>query len=140
MGCELVMKRNGVKSRLAPLAFHQPDRVQRLLKARQAAKIKQLGDALVAAGYRSLDRQAKALGLSRSTTWTILKANHKSSGLFATIVKRMLVSPNLPPRVRQTLCEYIEEKRAGLYGDAQHRVRRFAKRIENSIEDATSPE
>ena len=51
------------------------------LKARQSAKIKQFGDALVEAGYHALDGQARVLGLSRSTTWTILKANHKSSGL-----------------------------------------------------------
>ena len=37
-------------------------------KARQSAKIRQIGEALNADGYRGLDEKAKALGLSRSTT------------------------------------------------------------------------
>jgi predicted DNA-binding transcriptional regulator AlpA len=99
------------------------------LKARQSAKIKQLGDALVEAGYHALDEQAKVLGLSRSTTWTILKANHKSSGLSAAIINRMLATPQLPPRVRLKIFEYIEEKRTGLFGDDQVGVRRFVSRL-----------
>ena len=99
------------------------------LKARQSAKIKQLGDALVEAGYHALDEQARVLGLSRSTTWTILKANHKSSGLSAAIINRMLATPQLPPRVRLKIFEYIEEKRAGLFGDDRVGVRRFVSRL-----------
>src|SRR6187455_236842 len=89
----------------------QPSRVLAVadLKARQSAKIKQLGDALVEAGHHALDEQARVLGLSRSTTWTILKANHKSSGLSAAIINRMLATPQLPPRVRLKIFEYIEE-------------------------------
>jgi hypothetical protein len=102
------------------------------LKARQAAKIRQLGEALVDAGYRGLDDQAKVLGLSRSTTWTILKASHKSSGLSSGVIKRMLSAPDLPPRVKLKIFEYIEEKSAGLYGDEQSRVRKFAARIAES--------
>lgn len=98
-------------------------------KARQSAKIRQLGDALVAAGYRRLDEQAGALGLPRSTTWTILKANHKNSGLSVAVINRMLSSPDLPPRVKLKISEYIEEKRAGLYGDGKVRVQRFSDRI-----------
>ena len=60
------------------------------LKARQAAKMREIGEALVAAGYDNLDDQAAALGLSRSTTWTIIKATHKSSGLSGKTLKRML--------------------------------------------------
>jgi predicted DNA-binding transcriptional regulator AlpA len=108
------------------------------LKARQAAKIKQLGEALVAAGFCTLDDQAKVLGLSRSTTWTILKANHKSSGLSASVINRMSAAPALPPRVKLTIAEYIEEKRAGLYGDGDHRVRRFAERIEKAVNGVRS--
>lgn len=98
-------------------------------KARQSEKIRQLGEALVVDGYRALDEQARALGLSRSTTWTILKANHKNSGLSAGIINKMLSAPTLPPRVKLKIFEYIEEKRAGLYGDDPNRVRRFAARI-----------
>ena len=109
----------------------QPRRVLAVadLKARQSAKIKQLGDALVAAGHHALDEQARVLGLSRSTTWTILKANHKSSGLSAAIINRMLATPQLPPRVRLKIFEYIDEKRAGLFGDDQVGVRRFVSRL-----------
>ena len=46
------------------------------VKARQASKIREIGDALIALGYLVLDEQAKALGLVRSTAWTILQANH----------------------------------------------------------------
>jgi len=76
------------------------------LKARQSARIKEIGDALVAEGISALDQQAKALGLSRSTTWTIVKGNHKNSGLSAAIIKRMLSAPQLPSRVRLKIFQY----------------------------------
>lgn len=96
------------------------------MKARQAAKIREIGEALIAAGIGSLDEQAKALGLSRSTTWTVLKGSHKSSGLSAAVINRMLASPRLPPLARAKIFEYIEDKTAGHYGDGQSRLRRFA--------------
>jgi hypothetical protein len=99
------------------------------LKARQSAKIQELGFALIAAGIRTLDEQAAVLGLSRSTTWTILKARHKSSGLSAKIINRMLASPQLPPLVRSKIIEYGEEKAAGLYGGSRVRRRRFIARL-----------
>ena len=43
----------------------------------QAFKIRELGEALVAAGYVTLGEQADALGLCRSTTWTILRGTHR---------------------------------------------------------------
>jgi hypothetical protein len=46
----------------------------------QAKKISEIAEALIAADYRSLDDQASALGLPRSTTWTILHAKYKNSG------------------------------------------------------------
>ena len=52
-------------------------------KARQATRIRELGGALTASGLVTLDEQARALGLSRSTAWAVLKANHKASGLAA---------------------------------------------------------
>jgi hypothetical protein len=98
-------------------------------KARQASKIKELGDALVAAGFCTLDRQASALGLSRSTTWTVLRAHHKHSGLSATIIKQMLQAPQLPPLVRTKIVEYINEKTSGLYGHREIQRRKFANRL-----------
>ena len=86
------------------------------MKARQVAKIRELRQALLAAGRETLDSQSQALGLSRSTTWSILKAHHKQSGLSASIIGRMLAAPKLPPSARDKINEYIEEKISGLYG------------------------
>src|SRR5262245_44294907 len=89
------------------------------IKDRQSAKIRKLGEALVAAGYVSLDAQAELLGLSRSTTWTILRGSHKSSGLSARIVHRILSAPKLPTCVRAEIFEYIAAKASGLYGHSR---------------------
>jgi len=96
------------------------------IKARQSAKIKEIGVALASLGYTGLDVQAKALGLSRSTTWTILHANHKSSGLSAKVINRMLAAPNLPALVRTKILEYAEEKVAGRYGHSNVARNKFA--------------
>src|SRR3954463_1599409 len=77
-------------------------------KARQAAKIKELRVVLLAAGFVSLGRQAAALGLSRSTTWHVLCGNHKSSGLSASVIERMLSFPSLPPEARKVIEEYLQ--------------------------------
>ncbi len=95
-------------------------------KARQAIRIKEIGAALAADGFVTVDEQARALGLSRSTAWAVLKANHKTSGLAAGTINQMLSSPELPPRVRVTILTYIEEKLAGLYGHNKTQLRRFA--------------
>src|SRR6266498_2970458 len=82
------------------------------MKARQSSKIREIGDALVAMGLLTLDEQAKALGLGRSTAWTILQASHKGSGLSAAVVNQMLAAPQLPPLVRAVILEYVDEKTA----------------------------
>jgi hypothetical protein len=104
------------------------------MKERQSAKIRELAKALQNAGFYTLDEQAKALGLSRSTTWTVRKANHKASGLSASIINRMLAMPHLPSLVRSKIFEYVEEKAAGLYGGSRTQRRMFAARI--SLEGA----
>ena len=98
-------------------------------KMRQSLKIKEIGAALVREGFITLDQQAPALGLARSTTWVILKANHKHSGLSAAVINRMLAAPALPPLVRIKLHEYIEEKSAGLYGHSRQQLLRFTDRL-----------
>jgi hypothetical protein len=95
-------------------------------KARQATRIKEIGAALAADGFVTVDEQARALGLSRSSAWAVLKADHKASGLTAPTINRMLSSPELPPRARATILTYIEEKLAGLYGHNKKQLRRFA--------------
>jgi hypothetical protein len=99
------------------------------MKSLQANKLKEIGYALVVSGLATLDRQASALGISRSTAWTILNAKHKTSGLSAIVINQMLMAPQLPPLVRAKLFEYIEDKIAGAYGHSPQQVRRFAARL-----------
>jgi hypothetical protein len=99
------------------------------LKERQSSKIKELSDALVAAGFLSLDGQATALGLSRSTTWTILKAKHKNYGLSGALINRILQRPGLDRRVRAKIIEYVQEKASGYYGHNKAQLRRFRGRL-----------
>jgi len=99
------------------------------MKARQVAKIKELATALERAGFCTLDEQAKALGLCRSTAWTVRRANHKASGLSASLINRMLAAPHLPALVRSKILEYVEEKAAGVYGGSRVQRRSFAARI-----------
>jgi len=99
------------------------------LKARQAAKLKEIGEALVAVGYDKLEDQAAALGLSRSTTWTIIKGTHKGSGLTAATLNRMLSAPDLHPLVRRKVLEYIENRCDGRYGSTRNSRRRFNQQL-----------
>ena len=99
------------------------------MKARQVAKMREIRDALVAEGCANLDEQSAALGLSRSTTWTIMSGSHKGSGLSATILTRMLSAPHLQPRVRKKILEYVAEKSAGHYGTSQVRLEKFNDRL-----------
>ena len=107
---------------------------EREMKIRQSAKIKELAEAVHAAGFRTVNQQAKALGLSRSTVWTIRKASHKASGLSASIINRMLASPQLPPLARSKIMEYVEEKAAGLYGGPAAGRRRLRSFIDQASE------
>ena len=109
----------------APSATRTPASISLDMRAKQAAKIRELRQVLVNAGFSVLDQQAVALGLSRSTAWAVLKGNHKSSGLTATLINRMLTSPKLPPSARAVLIEYVEEKSAGAYGHNKDRLRIF---------------
>jgi hypothetical protein len=74
--------------------------------------LKNIADALISSGYTSLDQQAKALGLPRSTAWTIVHAKHKVDRLSAKVSARMLENPRLPPLVRATLQQYLAERSA----------------------------
>ena len=94
--------------------------------ARQLSKIRELAETVEAAGFLTLDEQAKILGLPRSTAWTIRRGSHQASGLSATVINRMLAAPTLPLLVRVKILEYVQEKVAGLYGGSQRQCRRFA--------------
>ncbi len=109
------------------------------LKARQLSKIREIRDALVSAGFLTLDEQAKALGLPRSTAWTIIKASHKGSGLSASSINRMLGAPQLPLLVRAKILEYVKKKTSGLYGDNKLRIGRFAARLSDHARVGVCP-
>ena len=101
--------------------------VSTIMRERQRSKIREIGAALVTSGFSTLDDQAKVLGLSRSTVWALLRADHKSSGLSAAVINRMLSAPQLPVLVRAKILEYIEEKSEGLYGHKKLHLRRFTR-------------
>jgi hypothetical protein len=104
-----------------------------LPKARQASKIKEIGQALTNFGIATLDQQAKALGLPRSTTWTVLRASHKGSGLSAHVINKMLAAPDLPAVAREKIVSYVEERLAGLHGHSRTQRDRFARRLSISM-------
>ena len=97
-------------------------------KANQAAKLQELGDILAKEGFVTVSEQSKVLGLSRSTSWTILKGSHKGSGLSARVINRIL-GQRLPPAVRTKIVEYVEEKAGGCYGHSRLVRRRFIAQL-----------
>jgi hypothetical protein len=101
----------------------------RKMKARQSAKIREIGDALRVAGYVTLNEQVAVLGISRSTAWTVLRAVHKNSGLTAAVINGMLAAPSLPPAVSKTIMEYVNEKTTGLYGHSTTTRRSFVAKL-----------
>ena len=114
-------------------------------RARQCKKIEEICKTLVACGLVALDDQAQALGLCRSTTWTLLRGIHKSSGLSASTVNKILSAPRLPASVRLKVLEYVAEKVTGEYGDRSHRLRAYVRRLDprhlqaGSLEVSTTP-
>ena len=72
--------------------------------------LQQISDALIACGFTKLDEQAKALGIRRSTAWTIVKTKHKLDRLSTKTTDRMLANPELPPSVRTIICRYLAER------------------------------
>jgi len=83
-------------------------RALRDLNARKS-KIQEITDVLISMGYTSLDEQAKALGLHRATTWTIIKNKHKLGRLSAKTIDRIITNATTPPRVRAAVKEYVGE-------------------------------
>lgn len=98
-------------------------------RGRHAAKLNEIAEALVAAGFRTVDEQAKELGLPRSTTWAIVKGKHKYSGLSSATIKQLLANSHLNPLVRHKIIEYVKERCVGIYGDDKKRLYRFVSRL-----------
>ena len=108
-------------------------------KRRQASKLAEIRQALVAAGFDTVDRQAIALGIKRPTAWALLNRD-KRTGPSAKIIKRILSSPNLPTAVRRRVEEYIEQKIEGVYGHNEARRRWFREQFQSRTRTKTRPE
>ena len=78
--------------------------------ARRTVPVQHIADALIGAGYTSLDEQAKALGIHRATAWTIIKTKHKLGHLNAKTTERIMANPELPPCIRDVLQRYAQPK------------------------------
>ena len=100
------------------------DDFQSAAKAKQASKLAEIRDALIAAGHNTTAKQAAAMGVCRATAWALLN-RAKRTGPSAVVIKRILSSPNLPPAARRKVEEYIEQKISGLYGHREDRRRWF---------------
>jgi hypothetical protein len=87
-------------------------------------KIQNIADALIAEGYLSLDAQAKALGVCRSTAWTIVKTKHKLDRLSFKTTNSMLTNQELPPSVRSVVQKYMAERSDALAVRAERLDRR----------------
>jgi hypothetical protein len=92
---------------------------------KQTVGLQHISEALIASGYTKLDAQAKALGLHRSTAWTIIKTKHKLDRLSTKTIKRILANPELPPSVRSVIQDYSAER-----ADALVRRARLAQKLE----------
>jgi hypothetical protein len=77
--------------------------------------------------------KATVLGLSKSTAWAVLQADHKLSGLSASVINRILRSQELPPTARRIIEEYVNEKLLGVYGHTKPALMRFRVQIGYSV-------
>ena len=98
-------------------------------KERQALKLAEIREALVAAGYNTTAKQAAVLGVGRSTARWLL--NHdKRAGPSAKVIKRILSSPQIPKRVRRKVEQYVEEKVRGVHGHSEQRTQWFSEQFQ----------
>src|SRR6516225_175333 len=84
-------------------------------RARQAARLAAVRGALIAAGYETTAKQARALGVCRSTAWVVLNRDDRA-GPSAMMLKRILSSPKLPFSARRKIEQYFFEKIADRIG------------------------
>jgi len=75
-----------------------------------STELGRISQALISSGYTSLDEQAKALGVHRSTAWTIIKNKHKVGRLSAKTIDRILSNPQTPPPVRMVIRQYVDKR------------------------------
>ena len=116
-----------IRRKVQPCSKTMPARAE--AKERQALKLAEIREALVAAGYDTTARQAAVLGVCRATAWVVLNRD-KRAGPSASVIKRILPSPNIPPAVRGKVEEYIQERISGLYGHCVSATRAFSNQFE----------
>jgi len=98
-------------------------------KEKQASKLAEIREALVTAGYDTTAKQAAVLGVGRSTAWWLLNRD-KRAGPSAKVIKRILLSPQIPKIVRRKVEQYVEEKVRGIYGHSQQRTQWFSEQFQ----------
>ena len=76
----------------------------------RAISLQDISEALIECGYTKLDKQAKALGVHRSTAWTIVNVKHKLGRLSSKTTSRILENPETPPAVRNVVQQYQDER------------------------------
>lgn len=69
-----------------------------------------IADALIQGGYTSLEEQAKALGLNRSTAWTIVNTKHKLGRLNTKTARCILANPDTPVSVRAIIHSILDQQ------------------------------
>ena len=103
-------------------------------KEKQALKLAEIRETLVAAGYDTTAKQAGILGLGRSTAWVVLNRD-KRAGPSAKIIKRILLSPQVPKNVRLKVEQYVEDKIRGRYGHSKRRTQWFGDQFHTGHRD-----
>jgi hypothetical protein len=78
------------------------------INRRRTIPVQAIAETLVAEGYTSLDKQAKALGIHRSTAWTIIKKRHKLGCLNTKTAQLILANPYTPPSVRAIIQQALD--------------------------------
>ena len=103
-------------------------------KHKQALKLAEIREALVTGGYDTVAKQATVLGVGRSTAWWLLNRD-KRAGPSAKVIERILLSPQLPKKVRLKVEQYVEEKIRGRYGHSKQRTQRFGDQFHTGHRD-----
>jgi transcriptional regulator with XRE-family HTH domain len=95
------------------------------MRSLQRVKLCEIREALRDSRLLTVEAQAEALGVKRSTAWYIMSGRHKTNGLSANTIRQILASTKLPLSVRIRVLEYVTERAAGYYDDSELRLRRF---------------
>ena len=83
---------------------------EKLISRDRKVPTRPIANALIKAGYLSLDAQAKALGVSRSTAWTIVNTKQKLGRLNNKTARCILANPNAPASVRAIILTMFDRK------------------------------